>query len=527
MANPERIVEAVLPDVPSALGFVQQTLGPSPLPAGRIGQLANRAAPPDWPDTALRKLSVLMPVYNERWTLREIIRRVLNSPVPLEIQLVVVDDGSEDGSWNVISELAEADPRITAVRHPENRGKGAAIRTAIEHMTGDVAVIQDADLEYDPNEYPLLLEPILQGKADAVYGSRFAGHTRRVLFFWHSLLNRVLTLVSNMLNNLNLTDMETGYKMVRADVLKQLRLTSDTFTLEPEITCRLAQWGARIYEVPISYFGRTYQEGKKIRPIDGLKALGQMFRSRLLAPQFTNHSGYYTLASVSRAMAYHRWVLKQVSDFMGQRVLEAGCGIGNFSTLLLDRQRLVLADYEPIYVGALRRRFGHRENVRIDRADLTDPATYDRWRGERLDTVFCSNVLEHLRDDEEVLGRFHQTLHPGGHCVVVVPAGRWLYSGMDKELGHWRRYTRKELREKMAAAGFDVVFTRQFCRLGALGWAISGGLLRRRHLSPRQMIWFDRLLPLVKLLEYVLPVPGMSLIMVGRKPRRAARRMAA
>ena len=154
-----------------------------------------------------KKLSVLMPVYNERWTLREIVQRVLQSPVPMEIELLAVDDSSDDGSWELLQQLAAEDPRIKSFRHPRNRGKGAAIRTAIEHMTGDVAVVQDADLEYDPAEYPLLLAPILNGKADAVFGSRFTSHTRRVLFFWHAVVNELLTLVSNMLNDLNLTDL--------------------------------------------------------------------------------------------------------------------------------------------------------------------------------------------------------------------------------------------------------------------------------------------------------------------------------
>ena len=193
----------------------------------------------------VRKLSVLVPLYNERWTLATIIRRVLAVPLDLELELIVVDDGSSDGSWEELQRVAAADPRIRTFRHDRNRGKGAAIRTAIAQMTGDVAVVQDADLEYDPNDYLRLLAPIRDGRADAVFGSRFAGETHRVLYFWHSVGNKLLTMLSNMANDVNLTDMETCYKMVRADVLRRLRLRSNTFTLEPEITCRLAQWGAQ------------------------------------------------------------------------------------------------------------------------------------------------------------------------------------------------------------------------------------------------------------------------------------------
>jgi glycosyltransferase involved in cell wall biosynthesis len=471
--------------------------------------------------TPLRRLSVLMPVYNERWTLAAIVERVLAAPVPLEIELVAVDDGSTDGSRELIARLAQRDLRIKALLHERNRGKGAAIRTAIAHMTGDVAVIQDADLEYDPAEYPSLLAPILSGDADAVFGSRFVGPSRRVLYFWHSLANRFLTLVSNVLNNLNLTDMETCYKAVRADVLRRLRLTSDTFTIEPELTCRLAQWGARIFEVPISYRGRTYHEGKKIRAVDGLKALAEMFRCRFLDTQFTDHGGFYVLSAVARAQKYNRWLLAQVRPYLGKRLLEAGSGIGNLSCQLLERDRLVLVDNDEIYVPLLVRRFGYRDNVRVEHADLTDASAYKLWREEALDTIFCSNVLEHLEPDQEVLSQFHETLVPGGHCVIIVPSAPWLYTPIDRELGHFRRYTRDELAEKMSRAGFEVVHHRQFSRLGSIGWAVSGHLLRRRHLSPRQMIWYDRLLPLAKLLDYVLPVPGMSLLMVGRKTTAA------
>ena len=463
------------------------------------------------------KLSILMPVYNERWTLQEIVRRVFQAELPIDVELIAVDDGSTDGSWEILQEVARQDRRILALRHNRNRGKGAAVRTAIDHMTGDVAVVQDADWEYDPRELRLLLQPILEGKADAVFGSRFVGHPRRVLFFWHSLLNQMLTLMSNMLNDLNLTDMETCYKMVRADVLKQLRLSSDSFTIEPELTCRLSQWGARIYEIPISYSGRTYQDGKKIRAIDGLLALWEMVRCKFLDTRFTNHSGFYILLSVSRATRYNRWILDLVKPYLGQRLLEAGSGTGNLSNLILNRQRVVLTDVEEMYVAALLRRYGWRSNVRIDHSDLTSAEQFEVWQEEELDTVFCSNVLEHLENDVDVLRSFHDTLVPGGHCIIVVPAGPWLYSPLDEELGHFRRYTLDELKQKMSDAGFETVLAKQFSRMGALGWAISARLLRRRHLSPRQMIWFDRFVPLAKLCEYCLPIPGMSLIVVGRK----------
>ena len=481
-------------------------LNQAPDPAG--GQLP----------AACYKLSVLMPVYNERWTVETVVRRVVLAGIPLEFELIAVDDGSTDGSAEVLHRLAREDPRIRVIVHPENRGKGAALRTAISHITGDIAVVQDADLEYNPAEFFALLRPILEGKADAVYGSRFVGHPRRVLFFWHSMANRFLTLVSNMANDLNLTDMETCYKMIRTDVLRRLRLRGDTFNIEPEITCRLAQWGARIYEVPISYSGRTYQEGKKIRASDGLLALWEIFRCRVLDTQFTDHSGFYILLSVARANRYNEWILDQVRPYLGQRLFEAGAGIGNLSQMLIQRERLLLVDFEREYVNMLADRFGWRPNIRVEHGDLTEPDLYDSFIEERVDTILCSNVLEHLAADRLVLENMHRTLQPGGHCVILVPAEPGLYNGLDEELGHVRRYRRDDLREKMTTAGFEIVMEKQFSRLAAISWYFSGRILRRRHLSPRQMIWFDRIVPLAKLLDYCLPVPGVSLVMVGRKP---------
>jgi len=230
------------------------------------------------------RLSVIMPVHNEARTLREIVGRVLAATALAEIELVVVDDGSTDGSRGVIEELAARHPNIRPHFQDPNQGKGAAVRKGLELASGGWVLIQDADLEYDPADYDRLLAPALAGAADAVYGSRFAPSPdcRRVRRFWHTLGNRALTALCNLLNGLHLTDMETCYKLIRADLAKRLRLRSRSFTIEPEITTRLAQAGARIAEVPISYRGRTYAEGKNIGPWDAVKAVARLAYCRFL-----------------------------------------------------------------------------------------------------------------------------------------------------------------------------------------------------------------------------------------------------
>ena len=218
------------------------------------------------------KLSVVMPVYNEQGTLREVISRVL--AVPLELELICVDDGSRDGSREILSDLQTAHPQIRVLLQPRNMGKGAALRRGIQESAGDYIIIQDADLEYDPSDYPALLHPLLEGKADVVYGSRFQGSgPHRVLYFWHSVANWILTLISNALTNMNLTDMETCYKVFRREILQSIPIEEDRFGFEPEITVKIAKRRLRVYEVGISYWGRTYAEGKKIGWRDGFRAL--------------------------------------------------------------------------------------------------------------------------------------------------------------------------------------------------------------------------------------------------------------
>lgn len=229
------------------------------------------------PRTAL-KLSIVIPVFNERESVLTVVEKVASTPFDKEI--VIVDDGSTDGTREVLRNMNFPEARV--VFHEKNMGKGAAVRTGFENADGDVVIIQDADLEYTPDDYPVLLQPIIEGKADVVFGSRFQGGVHRCHLFWHYMANKFLTLLSNMLTNLNLTDMETCFKVFRIDVVRRMHLTSKRFGIEPEMTAKVARMGCRVYEVPISYYGRDYSEGKKINWKDGIAAIWHIIKFNIL-----------------------------------------------------------------------------------------------------------------------------------------------------------------------------------------------------------------------------------------------------
>ena len=221
-----------------------------------------------------KTLSIIIPAYNEKATIERVIASVMAVPIKLAREIIIVDDYSTDGTRDILSRLEPpAGATLRVAMHDKNQGKGAAIRTGLQHVTGEIVVVQDADLEYDPTDFPALLEPILSGRADVVFGNRFHGGTHRVLYFWHYQANLFLTTLCNMITNLNLSDMEVGYKVFRSEVIRKVKLTADRFGFEPEITIKVARLKCRIYEVPISYHGRTYEEGKKITWKDGVAAL--------------------------------------------------------------------------------------------------------------------------------------------------------------------------------------------------------------------------------------------------------------
>src|SRR3954466_15723185 len=363
------------------------------------------------------KLSILMPVYNERTVVERCISGVLTAPLPenMDRELVIVDDCSTDGTYAILQRLATAFPQIRLYQHAKNCGKGAAVRTAIQRATGDFSLIQDADLEYDPSEYGILMRPMLDGRADAVFGSRYLnGEQMRVLPFWHSMINKGLTLVSNMFANLNLTDMETCYKVFRTDLLKSIPIRSDRFGFEPEISMKSAKRKLRIYEVPISYHGRTYEEGKKIGWKDGLKALGVILKFWLIDDLYATPYGRGVLNNLTGTPQYLSWLARKLRPHVGDTVLEVGAGIGNISAKLMARRVLYVAgEKDPLHLHALRNRFLRTPNVVVQRID---PAAAEDLAGLEscFDTVLGINLLEYLEDPHTVLQRLRATLKPQG-----------------------------------------------------------------------------------------------------------------
>lgn len=470
---------------------------------------------------ARARLSILVPVYNEEDLVRPLLERVLavDFGENLEVEIVAVDDGSGDASPAILEEMSRAYPgAIRLIRHDRNRGKAAAIRTAIAHAEGDYAVIQDSDLEYNPEELPRVLKPLLEGRADAVFGSRFAAAgERRVLYFWHSLANRLLTTLCNLVADLNLTDMETGYKAFRLPLVKTMPLRSERFGIEPELTIKLAQRGASLYEVPISYYGRTYAEGKKIGLRDALQALWIILYFGLRRDIYQD-PGAAILDALSRTPRFNEWMADTIRPFVGTRVIEIGAGMGNLTGHLCSRRKFYLAtDIDHAHLDRMHVRFLNLPHVALAECDLSMPEHFENLAG-MADTVICLNVLEHIEDDHTGLKNIASALRPGGRAIVLVPQDRKIYGTLDEVLGHFRRYSEDELRRKVEAAGLIVEQVLHFNRVTRPGWYFNGSLLRKRSFDRLQLWVFDHLVWLWRKLDRLLPWPAVSVIAIARKP---------
>jgi glycosyltransferase involved in cell wall biosynthesis len=468
----------------------------------------------------LPKISILLPVYNEADFVAAVVNRVLavDFGAGIQTEVVAVDDGSSDGSTETLEDLAGRYPdRLRLLKHKTNRGKGAAIRTAIEHATGDIAVIQDSDLEYNPDDLPSVLRPLLLGHADAVFGSRFAAAgERRVLYFWHSLANHILTTLCNAVADLNLTDMSTGYKAFRLSLIRSIPLRSERFGIEPELTIKLAQRGASLYEVPVTYRGRTYADGKKIRRRDGLWALLTILNYSVRRDVYLD-GGARILDALGQTPRFNAWMADTVRPFVGSNVLEIGAGIGNLTAALCRRRASYWAtDLDDEHLARMAVRFQGRPNVLLGKCDLSAEADFAQFEGS-FDTIVCLNVLEHIGDDEVGLRNISRALASGGRAIVLVPHDQSIYGSLDEVLGHYRRYSEAELRSRMEQAGFEVEQELRFNRVTRPGWYANGRLLKRKRFSRVQLWFFDHLVWLWRRLDRLLPWAPISLIAIGRK----------
>jgi glycosyltransferase involved in cell wall biosynthesis len=474
-------------------------------------------------------LSIVVPVFNEQYLVTASLLRLRvlgHSPLLCRIQVIVIDNGSTDQTPQILRRFqASLDEgwgcgkfEWEFVRIETNRGKGAAVIKGIELANGDFTVTHDADLEYYPADLLKMIPLFMEEDADAVFGSRFkgGGEFRRLLFLRHTLSNRLLTFLCGVVCNLDLSDIATCYKMVRTDLLKSIPLRHRDFRIDPEVVIKLAKRGARIYEIPISYSGRSQQEGKKIRIKDAIMVLvstAKMAFSEELYKE--DHYGSHILMRLRRAPRFYRWMADTLRPYLGQRVLEVGAGIGNLAVHLIPRESYWATDTNPLYLNTLRHLCATQPYLHTR---LTDVAAADSFpEGQQFDTVVCRYALEHLPDELLALRNIHGVLQDHGRAIILVPQGPKLFGALDQALRHRRRYTRAQLADLGRRAGFQVLAIVPINRVSSPFWLWDGKVLKSKNLGQGRIKLFDALVPVLRRLDRWLPFPPLSLICVFEK----------
>lgn len=469
--------------------------------------------------------SIVIPCYNEAATLKRVLDRVLASPFTAEV--IVVDDGSTDDSAAIARSVDDA--RIRVVEHGLNLGKGACLRRGFREVTSPFTIVQDADLEYDPAIYSYLLGPLFDD-ADVVIGSRFAARPHRVLYFRHAVANRALTLLSDALTNLNLSDVMSGAKAFRSPVLETIEIEQDRFGVEPELAAKLAEANWTVYEVAIPYEGRSYEEGKKATWRDGFGALYAILRYSKLGVRAAKPRQRFegvefsaadaelagTLDSLDDAGNYADWIVDLIAPHLGPRVLEVGAGHGTMSVRLRNHAESVTAtELSPRAAELLRQRFADDPKVDVLEGDIAAATLAGPF-----DSVVMINVLEHIPDDRAALTGLYDALEPGGTILLYVPAYEVLYSDFDRRIGHCRRYRRSTISQALTSAGFEMVGVRYLSLPGAIAWLLVARLLNRPPTSPSIAGLYDRVgVPILRRVEARWEMPaGQSLLAVARRP---------
>jgi SAM-dependent methyltransferase len=496
----------------------------------RIGAPGVAPGPDDQPATSAVTtpacLSVIVASFDVVGSIEEVLDHALASPCTAEV--IVVDGGSTDGTLDVLRQID--DPRVRVIEQGWNAGRGANLRRGVIEASQPFVLVQDADVIYGDDDYERLLEPLLRGDADAVFGSRFTSGPHRVVTWTHSVTNRILTLLSDAVTDLSLTDVATGLKVFRREALLELELEQDRFGFEFEVTAKAATSGWRVFEVGISYGGRqgpprTFRWFEVVR---ALYCIGRYSRlgSRIASPRLhaatsaatfddADASLAGTLDNLDDAANYAEWIVDLVAPYLKGEIVELGAGHGTMSERLRHLGRLTVCDPSPLAAQRLGARFEDAPDVTVLAADINTTMA-----GASFDGAVMINVLEHIEDDLEALSAIYDGLRPGGVLAVYVPAHEVLYSEFDRLIGHHRRYRRSTLLQVLSRSGFEIVELRYVNLPGMLAWLFIARILRRTPSRSRLLDVFDRVVvPAIRTIEDRWSIPtGTSLLAIARRP---------
>jgi len=466
------------------------------------------------------RLSIIITVFNQRYDVASALQGIKSAKLPdgMEREIIFIDDGSTDGSVEALQKLASSHPEIIVLHHDRPRGPGACFQTALARASGELCLVQDVQLAYNPDEYERLLTPVMDGVADAVLGSRFLPHQyRRVIPHVQVRRHRRISSWTSILTNRDFSDVLCPFKLFRTIMVKSIPLRCRGLGVSNELLAKLVKRGFRLCEVPVSYRGWSYGVEKPISFKQMWSAMAAAVAFYFIDDIYEKQYGHDILHRLSATHRFNRWMADTIRPWVGDNVLEIGAGMGNLTMKLLPRSQYVVSDIDPLHLDFLSQVLTESTKVRVERADLESVDDFNRLAGQ-FDTVVCLNVVEHVKQDELALSNINKALMPGGRACILVPQIPGIYGTLDTVLGHYRRYTQKELAEKMERAGFVVEKIFSFNRPAVPAWWLNGRILRATNFGRLQLKIYDSLVWLFRRIDKMLPWRGVSVIVIGRKP---------